>query len=263
MPYAISAGAKVHFVDSGGDGPALILGHSFLMDHEMFDDQLAALAPQYRVVAVDARCHGLTESPDTVFSFWDLARDAWAVADHLGLDRVVAGGVGQGGFIALRMALLSPPRVAGLALVGTSAREFSEPQRVGFRQVTDAWVGSSPLAAIAKMIAGLVIGNDRADHQRWLDKWLSGDRRRVAPAADALVNVDSIADLLGDIDCPALLVRGASDPAFAAEAMTALAEGLGGPVRFHTVAGAEHTVNLTHADEFHELLRDFLAELRP
>ncbi|WP_433728484.1 alpha/beta fold hydrolase [Nocardia sp. CA-129566] len=261
MPFVTSAGAKVHFFDSEGTGPAVVLGHAFLMDHEMFANQVAALAPKYRVISIDARGHGLTEHDDSAFSFWDLARDAWAVLDRLGIDRVVVGGAGQGGFTALRMALLCPPRVDGLVLLGCSARAYSEVQHIGYRQVTDAWTGTAPLAAIAKMVAGLVIGGDRADHQPWLAKWLSGDRERVVAAADCLVNVDDITDLLGDIACPALLVRGAADPAFDHDTMDALAQGLGGRAEFHTVEGAAHTPNLTHAHEIDRLLLEFLGRI--
>lgn len=261
MPFVTSAGAKVHFVDSGGSGPAVVLGHAFFMDHEMFANQIAALAPKYRVISIDARGHGLTEHDDGAYSFWDLARDAWSVVDHLGIDRVVVGGVGQGGFTALRMALLCPPRVDGLILLGCSAQAYSDVQRVGYRQVTDAWIGTGPLTVIAKMVAGLIIGGDRSDHQAWLAKWLSGDRERVAAAADCLINVDDISDLIGDITCPALLVRGASDPAFDHDAVDLLAKGLGGPAEFHTIEGAAHTPNLTHACEVDQLMLQFLGRL--
>ncbi|GAB0102261.1 3-oxoadipate enol-lactonase [Nocardia sp. JMUB6875] len=269
MPYAISAGAQVFFTDSGGEGPAVVLGHPFLMDHEVFDQAASSfrrhteeLGTRYRVVAIDARGHGETRSGDTPFSSWDLARDAWAVVDHLGIDRVVAGGLDLGGFIALRMALLAPPRCAGLILIGTSAESYTPAQREGYRQVLDAWTGTAPLEAIAKMVAGLTISANRDDYARWLQKWLDGDRRRVSKAVDSLINVDSIVELLGDIDCPALLVRGAADPAFSQQTMRVLEAGLGGPTEFRTIEGAAHTVMLTHGPEVNALILRFLDSLR-
>ena len=36
-------GIDIAFADSGGAGPAVLLSHGFLMDHTMFDAQVAAL----------------------------------------------------------------------------------------------------------------------------------------------------------------------------------------------------------------------------
>ncbi|MBF6359755.1 alpha/beta hydrolase [Nocardia farcinica] len=261
MPYIENNGVKIHFTDTGGSGRAVVLGHGFFLDQEMFAAQAAGLAPDYRVIAVDARGFGGTEDSGEPFSYWDLARDAWAVVDALGLDRVVAGGMSQGGFTALRMALLAPPRVDGLILIGTSAEAYTPKQKIGYREVMDAWTGSGPLAPIAKTMASVMIGGTDEDRRPWLDKWSTGDRRRIRLAADCLINRESITELIGEITCPALLLRGISDQAFAAEDMEALAASLGGPTRFHTVPGATHAVNITHPREVNALLREWLAQL--
>jgi pimeloyl-ACP methyl ester carboxylesterase len=78
MPIAVVNGIEISYADSGGDGPAVVLSHGFLMDASMFDAQLAALAPEYRVITWDARGHGGTLAPGP-FSYWDLARDALAL----------------------------------------------------------------------------------------------------------------------------------------------------------------------------------------
>jgi len=41
--------------------------------------------------------------------------------DHLGIGGAYIGGMSQGGFISLRVALLSPARVQGLILIDTQA----------------------------------------------------------------------------------------------------------------------------------------------
>jgi len=43
MPTAALNGTTIHYEDTGGKGPAVILSHGFLMDHTMFDAQVAAL----------------------------------------------------------------------------------------------------------------------------------------------------------------------------------------------------------------------------
>src|ERR1700746_3584626 len=63
MPTALANGIEINYADSGGDGPAVVLSHGFLMDASMFDAQVAALAPEYRVITWDARGHGGTWAP--------------------------------------------------------------------------------------------------------------------------------------------------------------------------------------------------------
>ena len=50
MPVAAVNGIEISYTDSGGQGPAVVFSHGYLMDHTMFDQQVTALAPQYRVI---------------------------------------------------------------------------------------------------------------------------------------------------------------------------------------------------------------------
>src|SRR5712691_5538863 len=120
MPTATVNGIDVAYADSGGDGPVIVLSHGYLMDHTMFDPQRAALAPEFRVITWDERGFGGTPAP-APFSYWDSARDALGLLDHLGLDAAVLGGMSQGGFLSLRAALLAPERVRALVLLDTQA----------------------------------------------------------------------------------------------------------------------------------------------
>lgn len=80
MPFAEVNNQRIRFDDSGGDGPAVILSHGFLMDREMFAPQIDALAGEFRVIAWDERGFGrpsLTESrsptgtrPRTAWACW-------------------------------------------------------------------------------------------------------------------------------------------------------------------------------------------------
>ena len=111
MPHADIDGQRIYFEDSGGDGPAVILAHGFLMDQEMFAPQVEALSPDYRVITWDERGFGQTEFDGKPFTYWDSANDCLALLDHLGIERAVVGGMSQGGFISLRVALTAPERV--------------------------------------------------------------------------------------------------------------------------------------------------------
>ena len=84
MPFADVNGQHLYFEDSGGDGAAVIFSHGFLMDHEMFEPQVAALAPEFRCITWDERGFGQTEAT-APFTYWDSAADCLALLDHLGI----------------------------------------------------------------------------------------------------------------------------------------------------------------------------------
>src|ERR1700722_8281276 len=128
MPTAAVNGIQVSYADSGGDGPAVVLSHGYLMDASMFDAQVAALAPEYRVITWDQRGHGGTPAPGP-FSYWDSAGDVLALLDHLGIEQAVLGGMSQGGFLSLRAALLAPQRARGLVLIDSQAGTEEEANR--------------------------------------------------------------------------------------------------------------------------------------
>ncbi len=76
MPHAAINGQQIYFEDSGGDGAPVVLAHGFLMDHEMFAPQVAALtAAGYRTITWDERGFGLTEFDGQPFTYWDSARN--------------------------------------------------------------------------------------------------------------------------------------------------------------------------------------------
>lgn len=82
-----------------GDGPAVVCNHGTLMDRTMFAPQLDALSDEYRVVAYDSRAR-----TDRYVGPYDLADDAAALQDALGIDSCVLVGMSMGGFVALRFA---------------------------------------------------------------------------------------------------------------------------------------------------------------
>ena len=90
MTYADVNGQRLYYEDGGGDGPAIVLSHGFLMDHEMFAPQVAALAPEFRVITWDERGFGDTGFDGKPFTYWDSARACLGLLDHLGIEQAVA-----------------------------------------------------------------------------------------------------------------------------------------------------------------------------
>src|SRR3954468_9596720 len=120
MPLADVNGQHVYYEDSGGSGHAVLFSHGFLMDHEMFAPQVAALAGEFRCITWDERGFGQTEAAGD-FTFWDSADDALALLAHVGADRAFLVGMSQGGFLSMRAPLRALDRVLGLGLIDSQS----------------------------------------------------------------------------------------------------------------------------------------------
>jgi 3-oxoadipate enol-lactonase len=264
MPTALINGIQVSYGDSGGDGPTVVLSHGYLMDASMFDAQVAALAPQYRVITCDARGHGGTAAPGP-FSYWDLAADVLALLDHLGIERAVLGGMSQGGFVSLRAALLAPRRVRGLILIDSQAGTELEANRPGYEQLQQMWLDQGP-GPVQEIVAAIILGPGQWDgwYATWADRyerWAPGDLDQLTWPFRTLMDRDDLTGRLGDIGCPALIIHGSEDAAIPLERAEQLRDGLAGPVTFTLIQGASHASNITDPGAVNAEIVNFLHAL--
>lgn len=261
MSYADVNGQRLYFEDSGGDGPAVVLSHGFLMDHEMFAPQVAALAPEFRVITWDERGFGDTEFDGKPFNYWDSARDCLGLLDHLGIEQAVLGGMSQGGYLSMRAALLAPERVRALVLIDTQAG-LEDPEKLPlYRAMLDAWASEGPSDALAEVIAGILIA-DPAHNPSWIAKWQARPPELIVePGRCLLEREDDISHRLAEITCPALLFHGTEDTAIPLASAEQLAAALPACDGLIPVEGAAHASNLTHPDQINPPLLAFLRGL--
>ncbi|HUZ28961.1 MAG TPA: alpha/beta hydrolase [Solirubrobacteraceae bacterium] len=260
MAFADIDGQRIRFEDSGGPGWPVVLSHGFLMDHEMFDPQVAALAPEFRVITWDERGFGETEFDGQPFTYWDSARDCLGLLDHLGIERAVLGGMSQGGFLSLRAALLDPERVRALVLIDTQSGT-EDPERLpGYRQMQQTWLQVGPVDQLADAIANLIIGDPELN-QIWIAKWRQLPRENFKAAGDCLFDRDDITDRVGEITCPAIVFHGTADVSIEIEKAEQLCAALPGCTGLVRIEGAPHASNLTHPEQVNGPLREFLRSL--
>lgn len=123
MAAATVPDITISYDDQGDRGAApvvLIHGHPF--NRSMWAPQTADLiAAGYRVVTPDLRGYGETSVVPGVTPLEVFAADLAGLMDHLGLDRVVLGGLSMGGQIVMEFYRQFPGRVAGLVLADTFA----------------------------------------------------------------------------------------------------------------------------------------------
>jgi pimeloyl-ACP methyl ester carboxylesterase len=258
MSHADVNGQRIFFEDTGGDGAPVILAHGFLMDHEMFVHQVAALRDDYRVITWDERGFGRTEYDGEPFTYWDSAADCLALLDHLGIERAVVGGMSQGGFLSLRVALTAPDRVRALILLDTQAGSEDPEVVPSYEALRDTWLTAGPVDELVEAVAGLII-SDPDVNPVWIAKWKLQPTGYVQPFATLMAR-DDVTERLGEITCPALVVHGTEDLVISMEKAEALAAGLPGCKPVVKVGGA-HAANLTNPGPVNDAILAFLAEL--
>lgn len=260
MPFAAVNGQRLHYQDTGGDGLPIIFSHGFLMDHEMFAPQAAALAPEFRVIAWDERGFGETEFDGNPFTYWDSARDCLGLLDHLGIEQAVLGGMSQGGFLSLRAALLEPARVRALVLIDTQSGVEDPAQLPVYRQMQETWLQVGPVPDLTRAVADLIVGDPEVA-PIWIEKWQHLPREHMREPANTLFERDDITDRVGEITCPAIVFHGTEDRAVDMELAEDLSERLPGGVGLVRIEGAAHASNLTHPHAVNGPMLEFLRSL--
>jgi pimeloyl-ACP methyl ester carboxylesterase len=233
------------YYDDQGDGPTVVLLHGFAADtnvNYVRSGILDLLLDEgYRVVALDARGHGLSAKPTDPDAYADdaMKRDVVALFDHLGLDDVVLVGYSMGAHLSLRLAP-DEPRVQALVLLGigeSAAGGESGPERRDALVAVLAADSPDDVDDASLRQFRVMAGLDREPLMAYM--------QAPQPEHDAR---------LGDIKVPVLLVVGdddenAGDP-------SGLAEQLGATLV--RVPGDHFTANAR--PELHRALLGFVAE---
>jgi pimeloyl-ACP methyl ester carboxylesterase len=250
------ASAEIYYEDSGGDGPVVVFSHGIMMDHSMFDPQVAVLRDRYRCITWDQRGHGATESGGS-FTYWDSAQDLLVLLDLKRVERATLVGMSQGGFVHLRAALLAPERVAGLVFIDSQAGP-EDPDKVAiYDAFARTWAEEGPTTELAATVAGIILG-EGPDPAPWIEKWMARDPASITEPYAALVEREDLHDRLAEIAAPALVIHGDQDIAIDVPTANALCEGLPGCEGVKVIEGAGHAANLARPDEVNAALEDFL-----
>jgi pimeloyl-ACP methyl ester carboxylesterase len=136
---AVSAdGVPISFQVKGSGSPALVFIHGWCCDKSYWDAQVAHFSKKHKVVAIDLAGHGDSGLGRKVWTMAAFGEDVVAVADKLGLDRMVLIGHSMGGSVILEAERRMPGRVIGL--LGADTFKIIEPEFT--REQVDEWVTS-------------------------------------------------------------------------------------------------------------------------
>jgi pimeloyl-ACP methyl ester carboxylesterase len=216
MPTIQRDGRAIAY-DAVGQGPCVLMVHSFLCDRKQFRHQVAALRMRWRVISVDMRGHGDSGDADQPFTLYDLVDDLLAVLDAERVRSAVWVGSSVGGMLAMRAAIRHPERVSALVLMNTEARPETLFGAVtfGVLRLTLLLVGAQRLARLqlTKFLGRTTMREQPALVEELCQQFKAARVASVAEGMLTLIRRDDLFPSLGDIECPSLVITGDEDRA--------------------------------------------------
>lgn len=258
MPHLDLPTHRLHYCvdDEDETKPWLTFCNSLGTDLHMWDEQIADLARDFRILRYDRRGHGLSTAPQPPYALADLGRDLVALWDRLGIARTHLCGLSIGGLTAQWIGVHAPQRLDRLIVCATAAR-IGTAQSWQDRIDTVAASGLAPLA--------------EATAERWFTPaFRAAQPGRVVEILTTFVATSvpgyvgccaalADADLTGDLDrirIPVLAIAGADDPVCPPADLAAIAAGVADG-RMLTLPG-RHILNVESAAAFNAAVRSFL-----
>ncbi len=262
--YFNSNGIRIHYTDEG-EGTPVVLLHGFAVNADLnwrIPGVTEKLADRFRVIAMDLRGHGLSSKPHDPDKYGtEMVEDVIRLLDHLKIDKAWVAGYSLGGFIALKLAVLHPDRLFGVAPCGAG---WEQPEHGRFLAALDRFAdqleqGGSigPLAAEIdpkRPKPGFI-------HRLWVNLMTGyfNDKQALIAMIRAIPELAITREELSDVPVPVLAVVGEIDLlSVGAKSM----EGVLPDLRLVIVPDADH-MQVPGSDVLlNELIRFFSGDVR-
>ena len=257
MPYVQTRDVTLFVTEAGSpDAPPILFSNSLGTTHRMWDAVVAELSAEFRCIRCDTRGHGASTCSVAPYEIADLADDAAAILDNLGIGKAHFAGLSLGGMTGQAFAVRHAPRLLSLTLMATSAfmptREaWEERAALVRREGTQAIVGATLERWFTPGFRNLSAGRAQAV----ADEFRAIDREGYAAACEAIARMD-LRPSLKTIGSPTLIVAGRDDPATPPAMAEELRDGIAGST-LTILSPAAHLLAVERPVETAEALRGF------
>ena len=253
----------MNYVDQG-QGMAVLLIHGFPLDRTIWEPQAQALAGKYRVITPDLRGHGLSQATPPPYGMDSYVADLIALLDHLGIRRVVVGGLSMGGYVTLAFYHKHPDRVLGLILADTKAGPDTPEGKKGRDDMAELArrEGAKAVAEklTPKMFAPTTYENNNALVEQTRRMMEATPVDGIVGALNAMRDRPDSTPMLSQIRVPSLVVVGQEDTLIPVAESQKMAEQIPG-ARLAVVPGAGHLSSLEQPEAVTRALREYLKHL--
>lgn len=260
---AMVNGVTLAYDDHGAGWPLIFL-HAFPLTRDMWEGEIKALLPlgSYRVVALDWRGFGESESAGDISTMELFADDVAGLMDRLGMQDAILCGLSMGGYAAFAFLRKYPLRVKGLILADTRPGADTPDARVN-RENVARLAETEGTGAIANLQLPRLISAETRQNRPGVEARLrqlieAATPQGIAAASRGMALRADSSDLLASINVPTLVISGEQDalipPAAAQEYAARIPN-----AQFVTIPLAGHVSNLEQPTAFLQAVSGFLA----
>ena len=252
-------GVNLCYSLAGPEGaPCIVFSNSLGTDFRIWDEVVAKLPADLRIIRYDKRGHGLSDVGTRPWGMADHVRDLAGLLDHLAVRDAVICGLSVGGMIAQGLAAERPDLVRALILCDTAAK-------IGTPEMWEQRVDTAKQSGIASMADGV------------MERWFTEEFRQANPSFPVWRNMlcrttpegyagtcSAIADTdlmesTSRLRVPCLGMCGDRDLATPPDLVRETVDLIPGS-RFSLIRGAGHLPCIEQADAVADEIRQFLSE---
>jgi 3-oxoadipate enol-lactonase len=266
MPTVNTNGIELYY-EVHGAGEPLLLIMGFGANTTGWEAQIPEFSREFQVIAFDNRGAGRSEKPPEMYSIHQMADDAAALLEALGVVSAHVFGMSMGGMIAQELTLQHPGRVRSLVLGATmvGGQGAVHPNPATIQQMIA--LASLPLEQAIETGLAFLYSDDylAANKARLLERSLA-NRHLMAPAHALQKQVMAVLGFsahgrLKDVRVPVLVLHGTADKIIPFPNSGVLIEQIPS-ARLIEYPGAGHGFLVECADDLNEAVLHFLRQHR-
>ena len=259
MPLVYLDDLRLNYREQGNPaGSAVVFAHALGTDLCLWDEVLPLLPQSLRLICLDMRGHGRSDTPPPPYAMGALIRDAERMMDHLGVKDAVFVGLSIGGMIGQGLAVKRLDLIRALVLsntatkIGTAeiwAARIEEVRAGGMEAIADS--------AMARWFSPAFRAGPAFDAQR--ARFVAQRPEGWAGCAAAIAGTDFY-NTTATLTLPTLCIAGSADAATPPDLVKETADLIKGS-RFVLIRGAGHLPPIDRPDAFAAALDGFLADI--
>lgn len=260
MAYISIDGVRIAY-DDVGSGPPVLLLHGYPFNRSLWLEQVTALAQTCRVITLDFRGHGQSESSPGPTTMERLAQDVALLLDSLAVSKAVIGGISMGGYVTLSFYRHFRDRVSSLLLVDTRAQaDTEEGKQVRANQIQT--IRAEGMAPIVDAMLPKLLHPETVSKRPELVKRIREMMLRTAPegaiaALEGMAIRSDQSDLLREVTVPTLIIAGRDDPIAPVTDSERMHHAISDS-RLVVIDKAAHLSNVERVEEFNQAVTRFL-----
>lgn len=236
-----------HYIDAGDGNPLVLLGGTIGTAKSDFSKQIDSFSADHRVIAPERRGYGHTRPPDRDYpdDFYQRdAKDMAAFLKALNLGPAIVFGWSEGAGVALCLSASYPDTVSRLIVWGGLAEVTATDIAIfEARRDVSLWP--------AEVRDALTEAYGEIYWQTTWWKWCDVMVRLHGQGGDVHLGP------IEKISCPTMVIHGAKDPLVRTNHAVTIHNRINGSV-LKMMAGSGHSPHVTHTEDFHHLVREFI-----